>query len=335
MLHPDLHRLQEQYNQVLDEYESGNLTYDVALSTLQAMSVIDGNGYIWTIDSASGAFLRAVPGDAPYAADPGEFTPAQIPSQGSARWASQQDLMSPPAHLASRPGQQYGQPPAQQPQYGQPPMHQGPFSDDEEEMYTPMMQRRQSNQERSSIQAKLKGFSLPPIIEKNKKFAIIAAILLVLFVGIKVSQKGGSQEATIPPASTIPPATQPVDQTLPPATLPPEQTLPAQDPNLPPSTEPAALVAKMVSGDRAMVQSIIINSTDLTKVALYTARYKGYASTGFSLVFDTPVLTDGKVFSNLSLIDTASQQTFKTVKVRLIKGDDGIWRLNNFVEFEN
>jgi hypothetical protein len=52
-------------------------------------------------------------------------------------------------------------------------------------------------------------------------------------------------------------------------------------------------------------------------------------------VFDTPVLTDGKVFSNLSLIDTASQQTFKTVKVRLIKGDDGIWRLNNFVEFEN
>ena len=62
VLHPDLDSLRSQYNQVLDELEAGNLSYDDALSSVQAMSVVDGGGFIWLIDTATGGFLRAVPG---------------------------------------------------------------------------------------------------------------------------------------------------------------------------------------------------------------------------------------------------------------------------------
>jgi hypothetical protein len=100
MLHPDLDSLRSQYNQVLDELEAGNLSYDDALSSVQAMSVVDGGGFIWLIDTATGGFLRAVPGEVPQEADPSEFAAARIPSAGSSPWASQQDLLRPPASRA-------------------------------------------------------------------------------------------------------------------------------------------------------------------------------------------------------------------------------------------
>lgn len=343
MLHPDLHRLQQQYNQVLDEHEAGNLSYEDALATVQAMTVIDGGGFVWLIDSASGAFLRATPGEQPYEADPATFIPAQIPAPGSAPWASQQDLLRPPSMPSSR---------TPAPQHFDEYAPQG-AAFDEEEVYSPMMQRRAAgvapgaSRSPAALLAKVRSVQLPPLLEKNKRLVAVAGIVLALFVGIVL--KGGGEEAvpTIPPA-TQPPVTAPADTsatqpsvpvdpsatvpTTPPATQPPV----AQDPNLPSSAEMLAALQAMVSGDRAQVRSVFVNVKDDLTLALYTARYKGYNATGLGLEITSLTIEKGKVFAEARLTDkNANNAVLVSRKVRWIRGDDGRWRINNPIDFED
>jgi hypothetical protein len=351
VLHPDLSRLQERYNEVLDEYEAGNISYEDALATVQAMSVVDGSGFIWAIDSISGSFLRAVPGELPVETDPSEFTPARIPTQGSAPWASQQDLLRPPHRPqppANQPPQNYPQGyPQEYPQDYPQDFYQGspqgyPQAPGSQDLYTPMMNRRSTKPSAlSSLSSSLRNIKLPPLLERNKKILVIALAMIVLFIAVSFF-RGDDPAPTIPPASTVPSTpvpSQPVD-TTPPSTLAPEPaptTLPAPSPNdtVPSNPEIAALLTDLTSGDRLKVAAAVLNKKDDRAVVLYTARYKGYDATGLGMAVYTPFLEGNKVFSEVRLIDKASNTELATKRVRWVRDPSGRWVWNAFIDFES
>jgi hypothetical protein len=350
VLHPDLSRLQERYNEVLDQYEAGNISYDDALATVQAMSVVDGSGFIWIIDSVSGSFLRAVPGEAPVETDPSEFAPARIPSQGSAPWASQQDLLRPPSRPQAsspvsspeypqdyqpgyQPGYQQGYPPGHQPSFP-PDFQNGPGGD---ELYTPMMNRRQQKSSAiTSVSEKLRSVKLPPLLERNKKIVVIALAMLLLFFAVSFFQDD-TPSPTIPPASSIP--TSPVETTpattAPPATVAPETTLAPVDPNIPAVPEMQSVLLDLTSGDRVKVAAAVLNKKDDRAIVFYTARYKGYDATNIGIVVYTPVREGDKVFTEVRLVDKASNTELSVKKVRWVRDPSGRWVWNAFVDFES
>lgn len=97
-----------------------------------------------------------------------------------------------------------------------------------------------------------------------------------------------------------------------------------------------AVLQAMVSGDRAQVRSVFVNVPNDLTIVLYTARYKGYNATSLGLQIDTPTIEKGKVFASMRLTDKAANgATLVTRKIRWIRGDDGRWRINNLVDFEN
>lgn len=327
VLHPDLDSLRSQYNQVLDELEAGNLSYDDALSSVQAMSVVDGGGFIWLIDTATGGFLRAVPGEVPQEADPSEFVAARIPSAGSSPWASQQDLLRPPASPRAREQRQAPQ----------------QFDDDEDDdSLSPMMRRRQSQQRSPrpapQITERLRTVKLPPLLERNKRLLVIVLVLAVAFVVFSRFSKEDPAPTIVsdaPAPTSLAPTPLPIETvpTLPAETVP--TTAPAPLP-LPTDDELASLKLVLLSGDRSQVAAAVFEEAPAKRVALFTARYFGYNATGLQIEFAAPVLEKQRAFVSVSLVDSVSGETLATRKVRLRRGDDdGRWRLATLIDFES
>jgi hypothetical protein len=324
MLHPDLDSLRSQYNQVLDNLEAGNLSYDDALSSVQAMSVVDGGGFVWLIDTASGGFLRAVPGEVPQEADPSEFVPARIPSAGSSPWASQQDLLRPPA--SPRPRGERQAPPQVD-------------DDGEDESLSPMMRHRQAQQHSSrskpQVAARLRTMKLPPLLDRNKRLLAIVLVLIVAFVVFSRFSKedpAPTIEADTPVPTTPAPVPVETTPTLPAETVP--STAPAPLP-LPTADELTALELGLISGNREKVASVVLEEASAQRTALYTARYYGYVATGLQIKFATPVLEEQRAFVSVSLVDSDSAEILATRKVRLRRAADGFWRFATHIDFES
>lgn len=322
MLHPDLDSLRSQYNQVLDELEAGNMSHPEAVSSVQAMSVIDGGGYVWLIDTATGGFLRAVPGETPQEEDPSKFMSARIPSPGSSPWASQQDLLQPPTSTR--------RPQARQPQHDY---------DDEDDDQSSMMGRRQGSQQNTSSArsgSRLPSVKLPPLLERNKRLLLIVSVLTVALIVFSRFSKDAPDPTIVsgvPVPSSITPTPLPVEPlpTLPPETVPTEAPAPAP---LPTDVELESLKLAIVSGDRTQVAAAVVKEESPRRVAFYTARYYGYNATGLQIQFAAPVLVNGRVFVSTSLVDSASGEVVTTRKVRLRRVDGDIWQFAQLIDFE-
>lgn len=76
-LHPELAKILDQFNSLIDDVESGNILYQDALQILNSLSCVDSDGYLWSID-AEGIFYKAYPGESPKAADPVHFKSGYI-----------------------------------------------------------------------------------------------------------------------------------------------------------------------------------------------------------------------------------------------------------------
>jgi len=74
---PELIEIQNKYNQILDMHEQGQLSYEDTAQALEEIQTVDGAGYLWTIDSQTGDFLRAMPGSVYSPALAAEFAPHQ------------------------------------------------------------------------------------------------------------------------------------------------------------------------------------------------------------------------------------------------------------------
>jgi hypothetical protein len=327
MLHPELARLQERYNEVLDQHEAGNLSYDDALISVQAMSVIDGSGYAWIVDPESGGFLRATPGDTPHLADPSQFTPAQIPSKGSAPWASQQDLMRPPAVSGQASGSSEGF--TDQPSFAQ--RSQRLPSDDE-----PRRASRSREKAAPRKQFAIPNIQVPDFVHQNKRMVIVAGVVVVV-LALVMFTKPKQGEPSIPASpETFPAATAPV-VTTPPVDAPvaPVPTVAPVAANVPSEELMYKVLAAISSGDRNAMSLNVANQIDAKPLALRTAEFKGYAATNLGVTTTPARIEKSKVFSDLQLVDTASGTVLGSVKVRWIYTQDGYWKLNNAPSFAN
>lgn len=105
-MHPELVRLEEQYNRLIDDCQAGHISYEQALSALEHLTVIDGEGSEWGIDEFGHFFRRRIPGAPPEVCDPSLFIPSQLPSRpgGAVPVWDNPDLMSPPGAPQSGPG---------------------------------------------------------------------------------------------------------------------------------------------------------------------------------------------------------------------------------------
>lgn len=78
-LHPELQRIEQQYFALAEDLRMGHISEQDALSVIGNLRAVDGEGALWSIDPYSGEFVRAMPGEEPYPADPARFAPAQLP----------------------------------------------------------------------------------------------------------------------------------------------------------------------------------------------------------------------------------------------------------------
>ena len=76
-MHPELVRLQENYNRILDSYEAGMISYEQATAEIGQANVVDGAGWTWAVDPSSGSFYRYADGYEPEFTDASNFVDAQ------------------------------------------------------------------------------------------------------------------------------------------------------------------------------------------------------------------------------------------------------------------
>lgn len=78
-MHPELKRIEEQYLSLVADLQAGHIGQADALAVLANLTAVDGEGWVWSIDPATGEFLRSLPGQPGVFADPAQFSPARLP----------------------------------------------------------------------------------------------------------------------------------------------------------------------------------------------------------------------------------------------------------------
>jgi hypothetical protein len=362
MLHPDLAQLHASYTAVLDDYDEGNLSYDDALVSIAAMTVVDGAGFVWAIDTETGEFTRAQPGDVPQLAQPSAFVPAQVPSRGGPVWAAE-DLMRPPSQ--SRPQQ---------------------FVDDGPMRLAPSRQGGDGSSDvsprarsgKSLARSEASGLSkLVPadsklgalLVEKKRVVliavacvAVVSAVVLLKPSSSDVAAPGpgdsvagstvpssettvaaGGLESTVVPVppdpavvtSEVPVVPDPAATTAVPAPVDPVPSEPPA-PALPTPTvdEQIAVLQTLVSADRASVSAVVLAHGSVRNIALRTAQYAGYKATGMLLSVSAPGEVDvsGSVVSRVDLVDQASGEVVSSGTATWVLRDTG-WVLAAYVDF--
>ena len=81
-IHPELAKIEHSYNQLIAGVEANEISFDDAVSTLAGLTVTDGHGLEWGIDT-DGKFFRRTPGGQPEVVNPVYFAPPQLPAVGS------------------------------------------------------------------------------------------------------------------------------------------------------------------------------------------------------------------------------------------------------------
>jgi hypothetical protein len=335
VLHPELERLRGQYTQVLDDYDAGHLSYDDALVAIGAMSVPDGDGYVWRINPDTGGFMRGRPGDHAVDMDPTAFVSAQIPSSGPAPWSSQQDLLRPPARPQGGPGPSHGD-------FDEP--RRGPQDRDRD-------QQRAAKEPRQPRQRGQKGPGLSSVVSadspaaaffaRNKRFVVVGLACAAALVAVTMLRSSPSDTPAVPvapPATVDPILVPPVTPVDPSVAPPPEVTDVSVEPvapevPLPTQAEMDEVLRAVSAGDRAVVADRFTPEETGAQLAFFTAQYYGYASTGLSLVSTPAAQQDGTAVAIISLVDVASSGELARVKVTWVRGDDGLWRLGQHLRF--
>jgi hypothetical protein len=171
-LHPELAKILDQFNGLIDDVEAGNILYQDALQILNSLSCVDSDGFLWSIDS-EGIFYKAYPGESPKAADPTHFKSGYIefaPKTG--HWGGF-DIDTPPLNPFKE------------------------FSDNDSEDFTPfdesdeLSRANKRGGNNSTDIFKEKGGFIKPLLRGNKKTIIVVVFgFLLITVGFLGSSNG-------------------------------------------------------------------------------------------------------------------------------------------------
>lgn len=310
-LHPELARLEAEYNRLIDAFEAGELTYEAATATLAHLVVVDGTGTQWGMDETGAFIRRRSPGDPGEVADPIAFAPAQLPpraSAGAPPWANP-DLMSPPAG---------------------PNLHrEGPPAFDPTAYVPSPVQAAGSIHDARSVARKSPGASplarltelvpqrVADLVTKNKRMLLIVAGCVAVLFAVSVI-RGGDDD----PTGGVPSASMPTDG-------------PSASP-VPTGDDASAVISALTSGKRDAAAAAVANPGDANVVARQTALLRGFVETELSVTAQGPAALEpdgASAVQTWQLIDEATKSPVGTAAVRWVKGPTGAWRLADWPAF--
>jgi hypothetical protein len=304
-MHPELQRIEQQYLQLVADLQAGHVSESDAMRIISSLTAIDGEGAVWSIDPYSGNFVRAFPGAAPVAADPGRFVPAQLP----------------PVQVAVPP---HGTPPEMVSDFLHPALRPLP----PEPVSKRAGSRLRGGLKGAAGAAGAAGGALGGLLRGRGRtvvlVGIVAVVALALIAGSpsEESPPEDSVPATVAPITvpdisvpgetTVPPA--PVDTSAPLASDPAIETV-APEPVAPTSDELDLLALLLNAGDAVTLAEILPGDQAMRD---QFALFLGYPRLGYTLVLRNPVVTgigvkvqgtvvkDGDTLSRWSLLLTGS-----------------------------
>lgn len=349
-IHPDLSQLQARYMQLVQAVDEQTMEINDAMSSLQAMKVIDGSGAEWSYTPAGQLVRAATPGDTPVPAEPWEFVAAQLPprqeeNQFQAPFPQQPQQFSAPqpfdpqAQNAGWPQQGmpaqgqswpqqggYAQPPGT-PQFGAAPGGFTPGYPQQGGGGRPLPGQQQPGPSNPIVAKAL------ALVKENSRTLIVAAVALVIIVMV-AARGGGEPETTIQDPIPVAPAPQePAPEETSPEPSPeagpageqteePQEGEPGEEEALtaPTGDDTLAAITALTTGDRTVVSEFAIGEVEEADLRLLSAQLHGLDKAFLDLVAD-PAAPEGErvAVQAWRVIDVTNGQTLREYLVR--------WRL--------
>lgn len=362
-IHPDLHKMQEQFDKICAAYEAEQIKYDTAADTISKLSVVDGKGWVWGINIESGEFTRTAPGGTPVEANPAEFQvptvprPAPEPGRRPGAPVRPTPVATPPSARTA------GSTPVSAPgAVSAPPWASGTSDllsaptaathvggglsfekDDEEELeeveYRPKSLRnplaRKGPKKRSLAREEGKknpeksannGNPIVAVLWKNKGTIIVVAICAVV-LALVLAQRGNSVDSGegLPkaPTSTAPLGELPSDGAV--------QEAPAE-PELPTQDVARNIGSALTSGNLDTAASVITNADTGNAGLLNAGQLAGYKAAGLEISYGPIALEGESPVEVWTLVDTKSNQEVATAKMQFVNVD-GKWKVSAWPVF--
>lgn len=317
VMHPELANLQQSYNKIVDDVQSGNLPYEQALATLAGMSTPDADGWLWSIDPQTGGFVRARPGGSPEPADTNYFVPAQLPPRQSPFAAP--DLSRPPTP-APAPPTPWGPttsgptswdpaPATDHPASPYPTAPPGPYS-------TPPQSNKPSLFSRIPGLSNQNGQQLTPAKPKPwLRPAILAAVVVLVLALVVTNRHGGS------------PTTTTLGSTLPQATSTTSTVVRSPIGRVPTSQQLSTALNAITSGSPGHVHQYVLDVIGVRHLYYYTSLYAGFVATGYSISSTgaTPVRHHHAATSVITVFDPQTHVVIVRSTVTWVVSG-GIWK---------
>lgn len=322
-IHPDLHQLHQRYLQLVQAVNDQTMPIEDAVTSLEAMRVIDGSGAEWSYTTA-GQLVRAEgPGAEPVPSEPWAFVAPQLPPRPDQnQWQAPFPTQAPQPTEAGTPAG-WGSPQGGQPGY--PPASGGP-----QQSGRPLP---------GSGGTSGKGIpALQPIIgilKENGKTIVVAIVVAVLvFV---VTGRSGDPEpdpvdsipvAPAPQLPQMPTPTTPEAPTTPEPEPEPEPETPAEEPLVPTGDEVVAVIEAVRSGDMDLIAAASQNYGEETDMRILAAQLAGLEAVGLGLTADPAAPgEDGQALQNWLLVDILTGETLRTYPVVWERTEAGQWLL--------
>lgn len=341
MLPDPLARLQAQYNQLVDDVERGNISFEDATASLDQMLVVDGAGQHWSIDVQGQFTVAPGPGVPQQPADPSGFAADRLPPRADAQdvppW-SDPHLMGGPADPAPHggppwPGDQGGMGgPGPLPAHMQPNLGRAKHLGDDPDDSAPARLKRGvkgAGQKiaSSGLLAKLPG-------DKRTGMVIVAGLLLlvVVFVYTKLGTDPlDSVDSGVPveqPAGD--PAPAPGGQ-MPDGDSEPAPEAPAAAP-LPTGEDVNRVIGALTSGERDIAASVLTINGGTANTVLQTASMAGLDKADVALSSGPATEADGAVHARFVLSDAIDGTEYAEATVTWVQVD-GVWKLETWPVF--
>jgi hypothetical protein len=307
-MHPELRRIEEQYLSLVADLQAGHINQADALAILANLTSVDGEGWVWSIDPATGEFLRALPGQQGVFADPAQFSEARLPVV--------------PVNIPP-----HGTPAQQVSDYLHPNLRPMPP--------TPVVERagQALSGVAGNIAGGLSGATKPMrglLKGRGRTLAVVAGALVLvaaLVAGRPGGEGGGTVDTsptiastpTVPPPTIVIPGAQ--DSTTVSSVVPGQETAsPATLPALPSDAELVAFLELLRSGDAAALESRLPESQ---RERLDLLGVLGVSRAGFTLSLGTPKASGADVMVQVRAGEPESPA--RRWNLRLRRDGNGAW----------
>lgn len=284
-LPPELARLAEQREAIVQQYQNGLLDQNAAMASLDALSAIDGSGAVWKLNLGNdgGLFVRGEPGGPLTPCEPVYFAPFTRPADpGTGPWpestlpsftATPGAIPEPPAWAADSPaGLSTG-------------AYSGAYTDPGAAAPSPTVKSK-----RSLPSLPLPSIRLGSLSPRAKQLGIVA--ILVVIIGGFLLWRSGTEETTTPSGLPTPTASDTANNS--------DSAQPSADPapsdgtatKQPTQADVTRILTTLASGNREDITTILATEPAAPALRGAAVRFAGFDAVG--IIIDTAPAATGK-----------------------------------------